>query len=114
MRQRDSTALRNLNFAHHLVFTAKTLLPKTRETTELMNRRLLQPRPGDIQDDDDDFVSETDERGRRRRGPFGPRDVQQVDRTMRSRPVAWVIGTSLAFEGVVLALAAWVFGRRDF
>jgi ABC-type transport system involved in multi-copper enzyme maturation permease subunit len=113
VRQRDSNALRNLNFAHRLVYSAKTLLPKTRETTELMNRRLLQSRPGEFQEEDDS-IAETDPSGRRRRRPFSSGDVQQVDRTMRSRSIAWVIGTSLAFEGVVLALAAWVFCRRDF
>jgi hypothetical protein len=79
-----------------------------------MNRKLLQPRPGDLPEDSDEFVTETDSRGRRRRGPFSPADVRQIDRTMRARPISWVIGTSLAFEAVVLLLAAWVFCRRDF
>jgi hypothetical protein len=40
--------------------------------------------------------------------------AHDLERTMRSRSVGWVMGTSLAFEGIVLALASWVFWRRDF
>lgn len=106
---RDSQAARNLRVAHQILYTVKTVLPKTRETTELMNRRLLKPR--------DDFAIreeyDTDEKAPRGSG-ITPADVQNVDRTLRSRPLSWVLGTSLAFEAVVLALAAWVFIRRDY
>jgi hypothetical protein len=36
--------------------------------------------------------------------------VDEVD----ARSVRWVLGTSLAFEAVVLGLGAWVFCRRDY
>lgn len=33
---------------------------------------------------------------------------------MRNRSWGWVVGTSLVFEGLVLAAAAFVFCRRDY
>jgi hypothetical protein len=33
---------------------------------------------------------------------------------MASRGVAWIVGTSLLFEAVVLALGCRHFARRDF
>ena len=105
--QRDSKALRNLTVAHRIVYGAKSVLPKTRETTELMNRRLIRPAAE---------LEETDDSGdeRRRQGPFTAADIQKTDQAMRSRSVGWVIGTSLGFEAVVLAAAAWIFCRRDY
>jgi ABC-type transport system involved in multi-copper enzyme maturation permease subunit len=113
VRQRDSKARRNLTIAHQLVYAFKTALPKTRETTEVMNRRLLRNVRPDTQESEPDDLTEDGPR-RNRNGPFTPADVQKLDQTMRSRSLWWVIGTSLAFEAVVLMLAAWVFCRRDF
>ena len=111
VRQRDSKARRNLGIAHRVVYAFKTVLPKTRETTELMNRRLLRNVSATTEEAEPDDVTGD---GRRERGPFTPADVQKLDETMRSRSLWWVIGTSLAFEAVVLLLAAWSFCRRDF
>lgn len=33
---------------------------------------------------------------------------------LRDRSVAWILGTSFAFEAVVLALSCFIFARRDF
>jgi hypothetical protein len=33
---------------------------------------------------------------------------------MHDRSLAWVLGTSLLFEAVVLALAGWLSCRRDY
>jgi hypothetical protein len=54
--------------------------------------------------------------------PSDPEDVRvdegkvgrTLEATMRARSEWWIVGTSLAFEGVVLGLAAWIFCRRDF
>ena len=49
---------------------------------------------------------------------FQPADQMKAGRSLmkeiRSRSVWWVVGTSLGFEAVVLALAAWIFSRRDY
>jgi len=39
---------------------------------------------------------------------------EEMARVISHRSVAWVLGTSLAFEAVVLAAAAWIFCRRDY
>jgi hypothetical protein len=48
--------------------------------------------------------------------PFGSdeRLPARIAEAMRARDATWIIGTSLLFEAVVLALATLVFVRRDF
>ena len=111
--QRQSKALRNLTIAHRVVYGVKTVLPKTRETTDLMNRKLLRNLSAQAQAAQDEAEAEGED-GPRREGPFSPADAQKLDQTMKSRSLWWVIGTSLAFEAVVLLLAALSFCRRDF
>jgi ABC-type transport system involved in multi-copper enzyme maturation permease subunit len=115
IKQRDSKALRNLTIAHQLAYGLKTALPKTRETTEFMNKSLLSPRTretgGDAEADDG---SQKVDLGSSSWADVKPADVQQLARAMNNRTAAWAIGTSLAFEAVVLMLAAWIFCRRDF
>jgi hypothetical protein len=116
--QRNSKALRNLTIAHQILYGIKTVMPKTRETTEIMNRKLLRPPrapeggPGETGGTDETGESSFDQG--RREGPFTDSDIQALDHTMRTRSLWWVIGTSLAFEALVLLLAAWVFCRRDY
>jgi hypothetical protein len=94
---------------HDVVVIAKSFVPKTRETTNLLNRALFSDkdlqattRPADDQPPDD-FQTQRD---RRRAGKW-------MDPT-RDRSAFWVIGTSLLFEAAALALAAWLFCRRDY
>lgn len=90
----------SLAIAHNILYGMKTLLPKTTETMGLLDRTLIRladlPQPAD--------------RHNRKRPDIG-RSVQEK---LRSRSVAWVVGTSLLFELVVVSLAAWVFCRRDY
>jgi ABC-type multidrug transport system fused ATPase/permease subunit len=39
---------------------------------------------------------------------------EEADRAARSRSIPWILGTSIAFEAVILAMAAWIFCRRDY
>jgi hypothetical protein len=39
---------------------------------------------------------------------------QEVIDVLRGRSIAWVVGTSLGFEAIVLAFAALIFCRRDY
>jgi ABC-type transport system involved in multi-copper enzyme maturation permease subunit len=96
---------------HRLLFGAMTVLPKTTETVDLLNRSLLSP---------EDLAFFTPRDGG---SPMVGRDDIKIDRNelvrrlteaLRSRSVAWVVGTSLAFEVLVLVFAAWIFSRRDF
>lgn len=102
---------------HKGVYAAYWFLPKTAETTKLMERSLDKqfqpPREGrrrNEQQSEDEPIN---------RNFFANREVQrltaiEVDKEIRSRSPTWVIGTSLLFEAVMLGLATWVFVRRDF
>ena len=97
---------------HRGFFALKTVMPKTSETVELLTRWLVKMAdlPGEtvvVEEGDagPDFM------GRR----AADRAAQaEVARIVSNRSVAWVLGTSLGFEAVVLAAAAWVFCRRDY
>ena len=43
-----------------------------------------------------------------------PVPVPALQTEIMCRTVGWIIGTSVAFEGIVLVLAAWIFCRRDY
>ena len=85
---------------YRFVHGMRTVVPKTAETADLMNRWLL--------------------RATNLEGRSGPRQdrmfaaQKELVETVNSRPVSWILGTSLAFEAVILAWAAWIFSRRDF
>lgn len=94
------------------VIYLKTALPKTQETISLLDRWLLSPEdsalfsPGSdrppADDGDTDF------------GHEDPEFARRVEGEVRARTTAWILGTSLVFEAVVLAIAGWIFCRRDF
>jgi ABC-type transport system involved in multi-copper enzyme maturation permease subunit len=86
------------------------VLPKTQQTIALLERRLVSATAADeavVQEDDGPDI-----------GPLKGVDRRGLQRRMRDKlaasPAWWVIGTSIAFEAVVLAIAAWIFSRRDF
>lgn len=102
--------LRQLQKWSGLVFGVKTLLPKTGETADLLERHLIDLDAinfdGDEQEmqanDEGDVDINMDVVGRR---------VQEI---FRGRDIAWVLGTSLAFEALVLGVCCLIFARRDF
>ncbi|MFM7479750.1 MAG: ABC transporter permease [Planctomycetota bacterium] len=89
----------------------KSFVPKTGDTLELLDRWLLASASMPTRDPDS-------ERGPQR--AFGPRRVKrgEYERALkdeeRSRSIAWVLGTSAAFEAGILLLATVVFVRRDY
>lgn len=100
-----------LTRGHTIVLAVKTLLPKTAETIALLDRALLtpeevarfRPREDGIRPEHDDAVR------------ISPRALaRRLDQVRRTRTLAWILGTSLVFEGGVLALACVLFARRDF
>jgi len=115
----------NIAFAHRLLYAAKTAFPKKGETNVLLQRWLNI----DTTDLDEQRLENRDKR-RAARNPgggwlsgfkdrtevsFNDSDViREVKAVVDARPVSWVLGTSLAFEAVILSLAAWVFCRRDY
>ena len=102
---------------HRYSFYAKTVLPKTSETIALLERWLVEladlPNNPSQNNSDQGFnFSSLDitKQIRINQEDFQKRMIDE----QRSRSVFWVIGTSLAFELIILSLAAWIFCRRDF
>ena len=103
-------ATKTLYKAQRIIYWIKTFLPKTAETVDLTGRVLISTAdlPG---------MSEEEEKSASQDNPVTPNDptIQRtLEEHVRRRSPLWIIGTSLAFEFVVLALAAWIFCRRDY
>ncbi|GIK20114.1 MAG: ABC transporter permease [Leptolyngbya sp. PLA2] len=98
-----------------MIFTAKTIVPKTGETIALLERSLVSMA-------DLDTLMSAGEEPRRTTVDEQTATVKVSDhevamRTtelLRERSALWVLGTSFAFEAVVLALSCVIFARRDF
>lgn len=100
------------------IYAVKTVLPKTDETIKLLNRYLLT----------EEDVALFNPPGRRRNGrdreddapvelgdpDTAPELARRTEAAIRDRSVAWILGTSLAFEAVILAIGTVIFVRRDF
>ena len=97
---RRKEAARKLRTAQRVVIAAATPLPKTLETKGLLRRILL------------------DEPKKSGPPPAGLRTAERVgwivEREYEQRSAWWIVGTSLAFELVMLVGAAVVFCRRDY
>lgn len=108
-------AARKTKLAHNILYGVKTVLPKTSETTNMLERWLFS---------DDEMRAAFEQQEKDLAPMFQGEDgeefasaqesAQRAQEATRDRSPAWVIGTSLGFEAVVLALAAWIFCRRDY
>ncbi len=102
----NQAALKSLTLWYRIVYGVKTILPKTGETASLLRRYLIAPEFADETKmdsaDPNVFIVNEDQLN------------QRVDEVYRSRPLWWVLGTSLVFEGILLAFCTWRFTRRDF
>jgi ABC-type transport system involved in multi-copper enzyme maturation permease subunit len=99
-------------FYHRLAYAAKTILPKTAETKELTQRASMTEK-------EFDFMmkrAEEDQREAQRAwgGGGNVRTTRELMKIRRNRSAWWIIGTSMAFQGVVLGMACWIFTRKDF
>jgi hypothetical protein len=105
-----------LELAQRIAYGFKTITPKTADTIDLLNRYVFT---------DEEVERSLKPPGRRResaRQEGGPgideqsaiEGARQSARDVRNRSAAWVVGTSLAFELVLVALASWIFCRRDY
>ena len=111
-KQRERIAARpentgtGLKTAHDILYGAKTVLPKTAETTSLLDRILFE--------EEKDLVGAQGGGGgfggRRNRGM----PMMQAQKEMGQRSLWWIVGTSLGFEALVVGAAAWIFCRRDY
>lgn len=94
------------------IFVLKTILPNTQETIGLLERHLIS---------NDELEKLMNMGGGSDRGPnenepamADPRVPERVAEIMRSRTIGWVLGTSFAFEIILLGLGTIIFVRRDF
>lgn len=101
---------------HRPVRVVQAILPKTGETIGLADRWLRRDTDINIMDILTGGVTR-DESGAFARGRSQDEDREverRLEDQMESRSEFYVIGTSLLFEAVVLALACWIFVRRDY
>lgn len=118
------TDLKSITWWNTLFVYIKTPLPKTADTTGLLERNLLSMEDirrireltGEAAEPEEE---EFDEKGdvkvdRPQRRLQHARIEDRVEELLRSRSLWWVLGTSFAFEAAVLAAACLVFARKDF
>ncbi len=129
-RRKDLAEARSMHerlvFWNDLTVNIKTFLPKTGETIYVLKRALISDE--EIKRFRVELQNAPKPEQRRRNGEArraeknNEDDVRvsgdevgiAVEDALSARSLAWVIGSSLGFEAVILALAAWRFGRRDF
>jgi len=110
MCDEDQESLDTWKSFHAWFFTAKTVLPKTGETIDLLERVLRERTGMEVggPPERQEMMFGANQRISNRE--FGER----LQETMDDRSVTWIIGTSLLFEFAVLGLVCWYFSRRDF
>lgn len=98
------------------IFAAKTVLPKTGETIELLNRYTIDR--GEIDELAESFADDEDQSPTPSTNWSDQRFQQETNRRaateLESRPLWWVLGTSLGFEAVILGISCLVMVKRDF
>ncbi|HZL36238.1 MAG TPA: hypothetical protein VFC78_13050 [Tepidisphaeraceae bacterium] len=112
---RVQTNLARARFFHTMLADFEIVIPKTTETNNLLDRTI-------ISDEEVARMSDAGEGRRSRRNEdflgASRQDVRaagpEVQQRLRERTPLRIIGTSLVCEAVVLALAAWIFCRRDY
>lgn len=93
-RDQNRRTLKTVKQFRNIFENINAFLPKTGRTIALLQRWLISM--ADLPDIEEDSFE------------------QRLITQQRSRSAVFIIGTSLAFEAVVLLLGAWVFCRRDY
>jgi len=91
--------------AHDIAKIPYLILPKTGETSALVERWIV------LRDGEDLGGASI---SAARKGSMGAALDDNAEEDLKRNPPWLVIGSSLAFEAVVLGLALWMFKRRDF
>ena len=109
--------LDELMFWYKPVSQTLVFLPKTRQTTQLLERWLSDDSGFDIQAmlrGEMQSVQEIEEFDATTWGARRRETGRRLQEDYSSRSLWYVVGTSLLFEGFILGLSAWFFCRRDF
>lgn len=96
--------------------SVKAVLPKMTDTKDLLERAILSKEERDrlFRDAEREMSQvEIDQDQEDVRVDMGRVQRQALEKKY-SNPTWWILGTSLAFEAVILAIAGWIFVRRDF
>ncbi len=102
-----------------LPVVAKTLLPKTQETTNLLARTLRAQLRNSATTDAERQQLEPEDTPNRPAFDMLSREEQRIleqriEDRYDARSTWWVLGTSIAFVAAVLGLTCFIFNRRDF
>jgi len=111
-RERNERLAARIAPWHRAILAVKTALPKTSETAELLNRVLVSQ--AELDQTMDNQARAMQEQMSERDNSTQAEASRRVQRIIRERSTAWVIGTSLAFVLIITAFATWRFARRDF
>jgi ABC-type transport system involved in multi-copper enzyme maturation permease subunit len=115
-----------LKTAQTVLYYIQSFLPKTRDTLNLLNRSLYKDEElkAAISPDGEDALPLVSPPGQprqpgQRNAGGGGRAVREALNAAglaadREKSILWIIGTSLIFEAVTIALAAWRFCTRDY
>jgi ABC-type transport system involved in multi-copper enzyme maturation permease subunit len=116
-RQKQLTAAEKdgkwLRIGHAVSYGVMSVLPKTKETVDLLSRNLLTKEERErFQGPDNDngsfALSDDDVR-------ISPKQMgQRLQQELEGRKLGWIVGTSLVFEGAIVGLMVWFFCRKDF
>jgi ABC-type transport system involved in multi-copper enzyme maturation permease subunit len=109
--------------AHRIVMWVKAPLPKTGETLQVLNNKLVSAADLEVFGSDFEESRQRAERRAERRGTDVDEELVRVEafrlgqlraeEAYKSRSLWWSLGTSLLFEAVLVSLAAFLFARRD-
>ncbi|MEO1512657.1 MAG: ABC transporter permease, partial [Planctomycetota bacterium] len=98
----------SLEFWHDVAVWVKLVLPKTAETIALLDRELIDPERITVsQARENDRPRDDDERAMM----LG---AERTQAALRERSLAWVLGTSFAFEAFILGICCVIFARKDY
>jgi hypothetical protein len=115
LRQQRAKVIDRFGTSHRVALVIATPLPKTSETINLVERELIARADLPQTSEDEDSPDPSPPRpGFRERGREDRVVAGEVDQALRGRSIGWILGTSCAFEAVILTLAAWIFCRRDY
>ncbi len=96
------------------IYAAKTIVPKTGETINLLERWLISMADLEAMAAADEETETTQIDESSGEVTLDQTEVQmRAQAAIRGRSVWWIMGTSLVFECVVLGAAVFVFSRRD-
>ncbi len=90
------------------VSALELILPKTQETIGLLSRNLIDE--SEVSGLSDMMQNMNQQNGGRNENELNDR-VQAI---YDARSIWWILGTSFAFEGVMLGICCLIFSRRDF